>query len=145
MAFTFTSILADFLDSAPTPTPAQKKQQPLPRFGMAAALAGMGVLHFAARDRVESIVPPQLPGTRRFYNYASGLWEIGTAGLLAVPRTRRVGGLSAAALFASVWPANMYHAAVDHKTLGKKLYHAVRLPLQLPAMKYAWDVWEGRR
>ena len=55
----------------------------LKKYGLAAALTGMGVIHFAADETVEKIVPPQLPGSARFYNYASGVWEIATGALLA--------------------------------------------------------------
>lgn len=76
--------------------------------GLSTVLSAMGVLHFVKPKTFESIVPPQLLGPARFYNFASGLWEIATGALLRRRATRGFGGASALALFAAVWPANMY-------------------------------------
>ncbi|MGV0349878.1 DoxX family protein [Corynebacterium guaraldiae] len=114
-------------------------------YSMAAALSAMGVLHFAKPKPFESIIPPQLPGSARFYNFTSGAWEVVTGALLANPSTRPAGGLSALALLAAVWPANFYQAYRDLESskasTGKKIYHAVRLPLQIPVMRYAWSLY----
>ncbi|APT92335.1 hypothetical protein CPHO_04890 [Corynebacterium phocae] len=99
------------------------------RYVLACALAAMGALHFAKPDPFESIVPPQLPGGPRLYNFASGAWELATAGLLARENTAAAGGVSACALFLAVWPANIYHAIKDWpKAWG---YHLLRQPAQL--------------
>ena len=55
----------------------------------------------------DSIVPAELPGSARFYTYASGVAELATAALLLAPRTRRLGALAAVALFIAVFPANV--------------------------------------
>ncbi len=81
-----------------------------PALLMAAALFGMGVLHFVVPKPFDSIVPPKLPGRARTYTYASGVAEIGVASALAVPRTRRLGGRLAAALLIAVFPANIQFA-----------------------------------
>lgn len=65
---------------------------------LAPALATAGMLHFVRPKPFDGIVPPQLPGSQRFYTCASGVAELTTAALLAAPRTRKVGGLSAAVL-----------------------------------------------
>lgn len=110
----------------------------------AAALGGMGVLHFAARDAFESIVPPQLPGHSRLYNYASGLWELATAGLLWRKDTRRAGAASAYALLLAVWPANFYHAWKERSgSVPKRCYHVVRLPLQIPMLQLARRIYQA--
>ena len=101
----------------------------------------MGTLHFVKKEEFESIVPPQLPGTARLYNYVSGVWELGTGAAVINKKTRPVGGWSALGLLAAVWPANFYHAARDLKTgagWGKKAYHALRLPAQLLIMRAAY-------
>ena len=117
--------------------------------GMAAALTAMGVLHFAKPQPFESIIPPELPGPARLYNFVSGAWEIATGALLANRRTQEWGGLSAFALLAAVWPANFYHArkelAGGTAPTGKKIYHVLRLPLQIPALAFAWSIFRGRQ
>ena len=72
---------------------------------MGATLLGTGTVHFVAPKPFENIVPAELPGSLRFYTYASGVAELTTGALLLVPRTRRLAGLAAAALFVSVFPA----------------------------------------
>ena len=68
-------------------------------------MLGIGTVHFVAPKPFENIVPAELPGSLRFYTYASGVAELTTGALLLVPRTRRLAGLAAAALFVSVFPA----------------------------------------
>lgn len=129
----------------PRPTRQQRRLDPAKKYGLAGILVGMGIVHFAADDTVEKIIPPQLPGSARFYNYASGVWEIATGALLANDGTRRLGGLSAATLFLAVWPANMYHAYLEREEEGaKRLYHVLRLPAQIPLIEYARRIWKGR-
>ncbi|TLF75787.1 DoxX family protein [Nocardia cyriacigeorgica] len=115
-----------------------------PALLMAAALFGMGVLHFVVPKPFDSIVPPKLPGRARTYTYASGVAEIGVATALAVPRTRSLGGRVAAALFIAVFPANIQFA-VDSMTNSKagwpiKLISVLRLPLQIPMITTALSV-----
>ena len=68
-------------------------------------LGGAGALHMVRPEHFDTIVPTALPGPARGYTYASGVAELAVAALLAVPRTRRLGGLAAAALFVAVFPA----------------------------------------
>ncbi len=111
---------------------------------MAAALFGMGVLHFVVPKPFDSVVPPKLPGRARTYTYASGVAEIGVASALAVPRTRRLGGRLAAALFIAVFPANIQFA-VDSMSSSKagwpiKLISVLRLPFQVPMITTALSI-----
>ncbi|MGC5024479.1 DoxX family protein [Tsukamurella sp. DT100] len=117
--------------------------------GMALSLAGMGALHFVAPKPFDSIVPPNLPLglTPRRATQLSGVAELTTAALLAAPRTRRLGGVAVAALFAAVFPANVHMAQQwSDKPLPLKLGAYARLPLQLPmvvsAVKIARDKGE---
>ncbi|MBF6411740.1 DoxX family protein [Nocardia cyriacigeorgica] len=115
-----------------------------PALLMAAALFGMGVLHFVVPKPFDSIVPPKLPGRARTYTYASGVAEIGVASALAVPRTRRLGGRLAAALFIAVFPANIQFA-VDSMGNSKagwpiKLISVLRLPFQVPMITTALSI-----
>lgn len=98
---------------------------------LATLLGGAGILHLARPEPFDSIVPPALPGPARTYTYASGVAELAVAGLLAVPRTRRLGGIAAAALFVAVFPANL-QMAYDWRRAGpwKRAIAWGRLPLQ---------------
>jgi uncharacterized membrane protein len=109
--------------------------------GLVGLLGISGVLHIVMPKPYERIVPPKL-GNARWIVLASGVAEIGCAALLAAPPTRRQGGLASAALFAGVFPANIYAV----KTMRNKVLKAgaiARLPLQIPmitaALKIARD------
>jgi uncharacterized membrane protein len=114
------------------------------RRGEALALAGLlaaaGVTHFVKPRQYDALVPRSLPGTPRFWTYASGVAELATAAAVAAPKTRRAGGLAAAALFAAVFPANV-KMAVDwrHRPAKQRAIAYGRLPLQVPL------VWWGLR
>lgn len=72
--------------------------------------AGMGVLHFVKPEPFDEIIPASLPGSPRAWTYGSGVVEVATAALLVAPRTRRLGGRVATALFAGVFPGNVQMA-----------------------------------
>ena len=100
---------------------------------LAAVLATSGTLHFARPRPFDGIVPRSLPGRPRTWTYLSGAAELGVAAALAHPRTRRLGGLAAAGLFAAVFPANI-KMAIDWRD-APPAHRAVayaRLPLQIP-------------
>lgn len=67
------------------------------------------------------------------WTYVSGAAELAVAALVAVPRTRRLGGALALALFVAVFPANI-QMAVDwsDRSWGQRLIAYGRLPLQVP-------------
>ncbi|MFJ1457585.1 hypothetical protein [Nocardia sp. N2S4-5] len=123
-----------------TDSPARPRRAQL----MAAALFGMGTLHFVVPRPFDSIVPPALPGKARTYTYWSGVAEIGVATALAVPRTRRLGGLLAMLLFIAVYPANVQMAVDSVRNpkapLALKAVSLLRLPLQVPMVRQAWKV-----
>ncbi len=102
-------------------------------YGLAGMLTAVGVLHFAAPKPFDSIVPAELPGSARFYTQASGVAELGTAALLAVPRTRRFGATAAMALFLAVFPANVNMVRLWwDKPWPMRLGAIARLPMQIP-------------
>lgn len=109
--------------------------------GLAGLLATAGVLHFAVPAPFDSIVPRSLPGSPRTWTYLSGVAELTVAVAVAYPRTRRVGGLAAAALFAAVFPANV-KMAMDwrHASPAKRAVAFGRLPLQAPLIAWALRV-----
>ncbi|MFE3290984.1 hypothetical protein [Rhodococcus sp. NPDC059234] len=112
--------------------------------GLSAILLGAGTLHFVNPKPFDAIVPRQLPGDARAYTYASGVAELVVGTAIAVPRTRRLGGTLAAALFVAVFPANVQMAA---DWLGRssipmplKVLGVARLPLQIPLIAAALKV-----
>lgn len=112
-----------------------------PALALAALLGAARVLHLAVPDFFDSMVPAALPGDPRWWTYASGVAELGVAAAIAVPRTRRLGGLAAAALFVAVFPANIA-MAIDwsDRSVTEQVVAYARLPLQIPLIWWAWRV-----
>ncbi len=108
---------------------------------LAALLGAAGVTHFAKPKPYDAIVPRSLPGKPRTWTYASGVAEVALAAAVAVPRTRRLGGLLAAGFFAAVFPANV-KMAYDYRTKSPKARAIAygRLPLQVPLVLWALKV-----
>jgi len=107
-------------------------------YALAGLLTGVGILHFVAPKPFDTIIPAELPGSPLFYTYASGVAELGVAGLLAVPRTRRVGAIAAIALFLGVFPGNVNMVRMWwDKPWPMRLAAIARLPLQIPMITEA--------
>ena len=107
-------------------------------------LLGIGTVHFVAPKPFDDIVPAELPGSPRFYTYASGVAELATGTLLLFPRTRRLAGLAAAALFVSVFPANINMVRLWwDKPWPMRVIAIARLPLQIPMITQAIKVWRS--
>lgn len=107
-------------------------------------MLGMGVLHFAAPKPFDTIIPTELPGTPRFYTYASGVGELATGALLAAPRTRRLGALAAVTLFVAVFPANVNMVRLWwNKPWPMRIGAIARLPLQIPMVTSALKVYRN--
>ena len=105
---------------------------------LTAAFGGSGVLHLVRPRTYEWLVPPEL-GDARAWVYASGVAEIATAGLMALPATRRAGGWAAAALLVAFVPAHLHtFRVVDTPPL--RAAAVVRLPLQVPLVRAALKV-----
>jgi len=121
-------------------TPARNRRLYL----LTALLFGSGTLHFVRPKPFDSIVPPALPGDARTYTYVSGVAELTIAAALALPRTRRLGGLLAALLFIAVFPANVQMAADSLRNpkapLLLKVVSVLRLPLQAPLVSTALKI-----
>ncbi len=99
---------------------------------LAALLATSDTLHFAKPRPFDTLIPPELPGTPRAWTYASGAAELGVAGLLANPATRRLGGTLAAVLFVAVLPGNVQAVRVFRRRPLVLAAMVARLPLQVP-------------
>lgn len=109
-----------------------------PAYQMAAMLIGIGAGHFLAPKPFDTIVPAELPGSPRFYTYASGVAEVGVGAMLLAPRTRRAGALAAVALFLAVFPANVNMVRMWwNKPLPMRIGALARLPLQVPMIVQA--------
>jgi len=98
-----------------------------------------GVMHFVKPGFFDAIVPKALPGSDRSWTYGSGVTELAVAAALVRPSTRRLGGLAAAVLFVAVFPANV-QAAIDARTPAEKAVTWIRLPLQVPLVRWALKV-----
>jgi uncharacterized membrane protein len=106
---------------------------------LAGLLAGAGTTHFAFPAFYDAMIPELLPGEPRTWTYGSGAVELGVAAAIAVPRTRRLGALAAAGLFAAVLPANV-KMALDARHSTSTPYRVgtwLRLPMQLPLIAWA--------
>ena len=122
----------------------QQIANPAPAKRMGAMLLGIGTLHFVAPKPFDSIIPEELPGSARFYTYASGVAELGTGALLLVPRTRKLGALAAVALFIGVFPGNLNNVRLWwDKPWPMRLAAIARLPLQIPMITQAIKVYRS--
>lgn len=104
-------------------------------------------MHLVRPRTFDRIVPDVLPA--RATTYASGAAEIAIALGLAVPRTRRLAGFAAAALFVAVFPANITMARdlLDDASSPRpmRVIALLRLPLQLPLVGWALGVGRHAR
>jgi uncharacterized membrane protein len=126
--------------TAITPRPERDASQP-PAYRIAALLLGVGTVHFVAPKPFDDIIPAELPGSPRFYTYASGVAEVGIGALLLVPRTRRLAALAAAALFIGVFPANVNMVRLWWgKAWLLRIFALARLPLQIPMITEALKI-----
>jgi uncharacterized membrane protein len=109
--------------------------------GLSTLLGVAAFTHFVAPTFYDGIVPHALPGSRRSWTLVSGAAELACAAAVATPRTRRLGGGLAAALFVAVFPANI-QMALDwrHDAMPRPALAFLRLPLQLPLIWWAWRV-----
>lgn len=111
---------------------------------MGAALTGMGVLHFAAPKPFDGIIPDELPGSPRFYTYASGVGELAVGVALLNPSTRKLGALAAVALFIGVFPGNVNMVRLWwDKPWYMRVVALARLPLQIPMVTTALKVYRN--
>ncbi|MEY3679678.1 MAG: hypothetical protein RL547_290 [Actinomycetota bacterium] len=105
-----------------------------------------GVMHFANPTFFDDIVPPWLPPSERFWTYASGVAELIVGPLLIVERTRRIGAVSAIALFVAVYPANLYMTwDWRDRPWNEQIVAYGRLPLQFVIVWLAWKVFTSMR
>jgi uncharacterized membrane protein len=106
---------------------------------LAALLATTTTVHFVAPHTFDDAVPDWLPGRKWDWEIGSGFAELACAVLLAHPRTRRLGGYAAAALFVAVFPGNVAMVP-EARTPQARVITLLRLPLQIPLVWWAWRV-----
>lgn len=109
---------------------------------LSAFLGSAGAMHFVVPKFYDAMIPQPLPGSARAWTYGSGVAELGVAGAILLPQTRRSGGLAAALLFAAVLPGNV-KMALDARKSDSAAFRAgtiLRLPLQLPLISWALRV-----
>ncbi len=98
------------------------------------------IFHFVNEIELQ-IIPSFLP-LRRTALYITGVCEfLGGLGLL-IPRFQRSASWGLAALLVAIWPANIYHAVIEHRSKRwpqRRLYHFIRQPMQLALI--AWVLW----
>jgi uncharacterized membrane protein len=111
---------------------------------LAGLLSVTGTTHLVAPHVFDPLVPDALPGRSRAWTYGSGVAELAVAAALALPRTRRWGGLAAAGLFVGVLPGNIKMALDSRaRSRGFQAASVARLPLQVPLV--AWGLRIFRR
>jgi uncharacterized membrane protein len=124
-----------------TTTPVVQREVQSTAYRVAAMLIGIGTVHFLAPKPFDQIVPVELPGTPRFYTYASGVAEIATGALLVPRTTRRFAALVAVALFVGVFPANVNMCRLWWgKPWPMRIIALARLPLQIPMITTALKI-----
>ena len=120
-----------------------RRRQHLTAGALAGLLGVAGVVHLARPEVFEGLIPRAL-GSSRAWVYGSGVAELACAAAVAVPSTRRAGGLAAAGLFVAVFPGNVKMALDSHPGARSWARNPAiawgRLPLQVPLVAWAWRV-----
>jgi uncharacterized membrane protein len=120
---------------------AQRDTSQTAAYRIAALLLGVGTTHFLAPKQFDGIIPAELPGSPRFYTYASGVAEVTIGALLLARRTRRNAALAAVALFLAVFPANVNMVRLWwDKPWPMRIVALARLPLQIPMITQALKI-----
>jgi uncharacterized membrane protein len=112
------------------------------RYAFSIFFVGAGLNHFINPEFYLRIIPPALPAHDAI-NAISGAAEVLIGVLVALPKTKRLGGYLAIALLIAVFPANLYLFAHQEIFPGvPPLAHVLRLPLQAVFIAWAW--WATR-
>ena len=109
---------------------------------MGAGLIASGILHFVTPKGFDSIIPDEIPVSKRALTYASGVAELAIGAGLLLPPSRRASALAAALLFVAVFPANVNTVRVfKDRPIGYRIAAIARLPLQVPMITTAVRVF----
>ena len=127
-------------------------KQNLSAAAMAALLSVSAVNHFRNPGFYAGVVPRSLCRdkggrfgvlTRSQWISASGVIEAAAAGALLVPATRRAAATGTTLMYAAFVAG---HLSALERAFGErgsdreKVIHTLRLPLQLPLMRWAWSL-----
>jgi uncharacterized membrane protein len=112
------------------------------RMRLAAFMGTAGVMHFVRPHFYDPLIPGWL-GRPRAWTYGSGVAELAAAALLMPERTRRLGAWWTVAVLIGVFPGNLKPAlegGVESApgVLGTPVAAWLRLPLQVPLVRWAW-------
>jgi uncharacterized membrane protein len=110
------------------------------RTRLATLMIGAGIMHFVAPNFYRRIVPSWVPASAEAVVLWSGVAEIVSGVLVAVPSTKRLGAWLSLLTLVVVYPANIQMALDAGKP--KDLQTAavwLRLPMQLPMWKLAFQ------
>ena len=110
---------------------------------IAAGMTGSGLFHLVRPQSYDWMIPPEL-GPARPWVTGSGLVELATGALVAVPATRRVGGWAAVAVLVGVLPAHAQTLRAARHDPRKLAVAAVRIPFQVPMVRAALRVARPR-
>lgn len=107
---------------------------------LAGLLAVAGTAHLIRPEVFTGLIPDWL-GNPTPWVLGSGIAELGCAGGLLVPRSRRIAGWATAALFIAVFPGNLTMAVralqSEPASTGYTALTLARLPLQVPLVWWA--------
>ena len=110
---------------------------------IAAGMTGTGVFHLVRPQAYDWMIPPEL-GRPRPWVIGSGVAELATAALVAVPATRRIGGWAAVAVLVGVLPAHAQTLRAFRREPWKLAVAAGRIPFQVPMIQAALRVARPR-
>ena len=107
-------------------------------------MTGTGMFHLVRPQAYDWMIPPEL-GPARPWVLGSGVAELVTAGLLAVPGTRRAGGWAAFGVLVGVLPAHAQTLRALRRQPAKLAVAVARIPFQVPMVQAALRVARPRR
>ena len=110
---------------------------------MSAGMTATGVFHLVRPQAYDWMIPPEL-GPARPWVLGSGVVELGTAALLALPATRRAGGWAAVGVLVGVLPAHAQTLRAFRHRPAKLAVALARIPFQVPMITTALRVARGR-
>ena len=113
---------------------------------VAGAFVTSGIVHLVKPEVFEPLMPDWVPSHREVI-FGSGVLELACAAGLALPRTRRLAGLTSAALLMGVYPGNVKMAAdaMQGDSAALKAVALARLPLQFPMIRFVWRAGHPRK
>ena len=126
------------MTAAPAPVRPRSRWRTASPYVLGVVLVLAGLNHFVSPGFYDAQIPTWL-GDARAWTLGSGVAEVAVGLLVLVPRTRRLGGLAAFALFVAVFPGNVT-SVVRADGTAELVGTLLRLPFQVPLLLWAWQV-----